>query len=194
MSASGFWYRHSRRVMRRPVPVATGASVLLIALGLPFLRIEFTGVDASVLPKRPDGADGRRRAAGGVPAERDLAGLHRGRPARRRPRCGRTRARLPAPVEPPRCRAGRIDLIAPGAAAGRRGEGLRARRCGRCRRRSTSPSAGRRRSSSTSRRRCARTCRSALAILCATTLIILFFMTRSVVLPVKALIMNLLTL
>jgi RND superfamily putative drug exporter len=34
----------------------------------------------------------------------------------------------------------------------------------------------------------------ALALLCATTLIILFFMTRSVVLPVKALIMNLLTL
>ena len=34
----------------------------------------------------------------------------------------------------------------------------------------------------------------ALAILCATTLIILFLMTRSVVLPVKALVMNLLTL
>jgi uncharacterized membrane protein YdfJ with MMPL/SSD domain len=34
----------------------------------------------------------------------------------------------------------------------------------------------------------------ALALLCATTLIILFFMTRSVVLPVKALIMNLLSL
>jgi uncharacterized membrane protein YdfJ with MMPL/SSD domain len=34
----------------------------------------------------------------------------------------------------------------------------------------------------------------ALSILCATTLIILYFMTRSVVLPVKALIMNLLTL
>ena len=48
---SGFWYRHSRRVMRRPVPFAVGAAVLLIALGLPFLRIEFTGVDATVLPK-----------------------------------------------------------------------------------------------------------------------------------------------
>jgi uncharacterized membrane protein YdfJ with MMPL/SSD domain len=36
--------------MRRPWPFALGAAGLLIALGLPFLRIEFTGVDASVLP------------------------------------------------------------------------------------------------------------------------------------------------
>ncbi len=49
---SGFWYGHSQRVMRRPVLFAVGAAVLLIALGLPFLRIEFTGVDASVLPKQ----------------------------------------------------------------------------------------------------------------------------------------------
>ena len=31
--------------------VAVGAAALLIALGLPFLRIQFTGVDATVLPK-----------------------------------------------------------------------------------------------------------------------------------------------
>jgi RND superfamily putative drug exporter len=46
----GPWYRLSRAVMRRPAPVATLTAVLLIVLGLPFLRIEFTGVDASVLP------------------------------------------------------------------------------------------------------------------------------------------------
>jgi RND superfamily putative drug exporter len=46
----GPWYRLSRAVMRRPAPVATATAVLLIVLGLPFLRIEFTGVDASVLP------------------------------------------------------------------------------------------------------------------------------------------------
>jgi len=49
---SGFWYRHSQRVMRRPVPYAVVAGGLLIAMGLPFLRIQFTGVDASVLPEQ----------------------------------------------------------------------------------------------------------------------------------------------
>ena len=72
---SGFWYRHSRRVMRRPVPVAMGAAALLIALGLPFTGIRFTGVDASVLPRDAVGARGRRRAARRVPAQRHVAGL-----------------------------------------------------------------------------------------------------------------------
>jgi RND superfamily putative drug exporter len=36
--------------MRRPVPVATASAAVLIALGAPFLSINFTGVDASVLP------------------------------------------------------------------------------------------------------------------------------------------------
>jgi RND superfamily putative drug exporter len=48
---SGFWYRLSHAIMRRPVPVAVGASALLIAMGLPFLTINFTGVDATVLPR-----------------------------------------------------------------------------------------------------------------------------------------------
>jgi uncharacterized membrane protein YdfJ with MMPL/SSD domain/pSer/pThr/pTyr-binding forkhead associated (FHA) protein len=47
----GFWYRVSRAVMRRPVPVALASAAILIALGLPFLGVKFTGVDASVLPK-----------------------------------------------------------------------------------------------------------------------------------------------
>ena len=49
---SGFWYRLSRFVMRRPIPVATLSAALLIVLGLPFLGIKFTGVDAQVLPER----------------------------------------------------------------------------------------------------------------------------------------------
>ncbi|MGH2949508.1 MAG: MMPL family transporter, partial [Solirubrobacteraceae bacterium] len=48
---SGPWYRFSQVVMRRPGPIAAATAVLLIVLGLPFLRIEFTGVDASVLPQ-----------------------------------------------------------------------------------------------------------------------------------------------
>jgi RND superfamily putative drug exporter len=48
---SGFWYRLSRFVMRRPGRIAAASAALMIVLGLPFLRIEFTSVDASVLPK-----------------------------------------------------------------------------------------------------------------------------------------------
>ncbi|MGZ8650090.1 MAG: MMPL family transporter [Solirubrobacteraceae bacterium] len=47
---AGPWYRFTQVVMRRPGPIAAATAVLLIAMGLPFLRIEFTGVDAGVLP------------------------------------------------------------------------------------------------------------------------------------------------
>jgi uncharacterized membrane protein YdfJ with MMPL/SSD domain len=47
----GFWYRLSRFVMRAPGRVAVASAALLIALGIPFLQIEFTSVDAQVLPE-----------------------------------------------------------------------------------------------------------------------------------------------
>jgi uncharacterized membrane protein YdfJ with MMPL/SSD domain len=46
----GAWYRLSRFVMRRPAPVAVAAATLLIALGIPFAGIRFVDADASVLP------------------------------------------------------------------------------------------------------------------------------------------------
>ena len=46
----GAWYRLAHLLMRRPIPVAAAATALLVLLGLPFLGIRFTGVDASVLP------------------------------------------------------------------------------------------------------------------------------------------------
>lgn len=48
---AGFWYRLSQLVMRFPVRIAAGTSVLLIALGIPFFGINFTSVDAQVLPE-----------------------------------------------------------------------------------------------------------------------------------------------
>lgn len=48
---SGFWYVLSRWVMRHAVIVTLLASTLLLLLGTPFLRIHFTGIDASILPK-----------------------------------------------------------------------------------------------------------------------------------------------
>lgn len=47
---SGFWYRLSRFVMHYPVRIALMGTVLLLALGAPFLGIKLTGVDATVLP------------------------------------------------------------------------------------------------------------------------------------------------
>jgi uncharacterized membrane protein YdfJ with MMPL/SSD domain len=48
---AGFWYRLSRFVMRRPAPIATLSAAFLIAIGIPFLGIKFTSVDAQVLPE-----------------------------------------------------------------------------------------------------------------------------------------------
>jgi RND superfamily putative drug exporter len=51
-SERGAWYRLAHALMRRPLPVAIGATALLVVLSLPFLSIRFTGVDASVLPPK----------------------------------------------------------------------------------------------------------------------------------------------
>ena len=47
---SGFWYRLSRFVVRRPGPIAATSAAALIALGIPFASIKFLPVSASVLP------------------------------------------------------------------------------------------------------------------------------------------------
>jgi uncharacterized membrane protein YdfJ with MMPL/SSD domain len=47
----GFWYRLSQFVMRFPGRVAVATAALLVALGIPFLSINFTSVDAQVLPE-----------------------------------------------------------------------------------------------------------------------------------------------
>jgi len=60
----GFWYRLSRLVMRAPGRIAAASAVLLIALGIPFLGIEFTSVDPQVLPEESSAhrVDDRLRA------------------------------------------------------------------------------------------------------------------------------------
>ncbi|WP_026401281.1 MMPL family transporter [Actinomadura rifamycini] len=49
-SGEGWWGRLARSVMRRPVVYAVATVALLLALGAPFLRINWGGVDAKVLP------------------------------------------------------------------------------------------------------------------------------------------------
>ena len=48
--AEGGWYRFAQAVMRRPVAIAAVIVVVLLALGAPFLRISWGGTDARVLP------------------------------------------------------------------------------------------------------------------------------------------------
>jgi uncharacterized membrane protein YdfJ with MMPL/SSD domain len=47
----GFWYRLSQIVMRVPGRIAIASAAFLIALGIPFFGIQFTSVDAQVLPE-----------------------------------------------------------------------------------------------------------------------------------------------
>jgi uncharacterized membrane protein YdfJ with MMPL/SSD domain len=196
---AGPWYRFSQWVMRRPGPIALAASVLLIALGLPFLRIAFTGVDASVLPRDrsarvvQDALDTEfvqgRTAPIYVVARTDDAAAVRAYAQRL--------GEVPNVAVPPRpVRLGdvwRIDVVteapslsekakrlvddARGVAAPfphRIGGGTAAFVDQQASLRSSLP--------------------LGLALLCSTTLVILFAMTGSVVLPIKALLMNLLTL
>ena len=197
---SGFWYRLSHGVMRRPLLIAVTTSVVLIAAGTPFTRIEFTGVDASVLPNsavpkqvdtalRTEFPPGRASplhvaveaphdSAGGLRAyARDLRGLDG-----------------VAAVDPPRFVGEDTWLVtvAPegGALDQRALDLVRAVRAG--------PAPGDVRVAGESARfvdqraGLADRLPLALAVLAITTLLILFVMTGSVVLPFKALLMNVL--
>lgn len=49
-TGTGVWHRVAMAVMRRPIPIATAAVLLLVALGLPFLRVNLVQSDDRVLP------------------------------------------------------------------------------------------------------------------------------------------------
>jgi len=50
----GFWHRVTTAVMRRPLPIALGVTALLILLGTPFLRLSVGLPDERVLPESSD--------------------------------------------------------------------------------------------------------------------------------------------
>jgi uncharacterized membrane protein YdfJ with MMPL/SSD domain len=198
---SGFWYRLSRWVMRRPGTIAATTALLLIVLGLPFTQIQFTGVDAQVLgpshsarvvddalrTEFPPNRTTPIIVAAHAPAsaERDVAAYA--------DRLGDIPGVLA--VEDPVAADGlwRIGVIAPGArlddSAKDAVEAVRA---------VGAPFdvqvGGSTAEFIDQQAALADRIPLALVILATTTLVILFLMTGSVVLPVKALIMNLLTL
>jgi len=48
---NGTWYRIAHSVMRRPVVYAVAVSALLVVLALPFARAEFGGIDVRAMPE-----------------------------------------------------------------------------------------------------------------------------------------------
>jgi uncharacterized membrane protein YdfJ with MMPL/SSD domain len=197
----GFWYRLSHAIMRRPVPFAAGATALLIALGLPFLAIKFTGVDASVLPRDhsarvvddalqtefpPNRATPVYVAARGGAG--DKAAVER---------YARRLGQIPGVVGEPRVQQARgvyrIDMVARG-----RPLGNAAKETVRDVRAVPAPVpvrvGGITAAFLDQQKALSDSLPIALAIIATTTLVILFLMTGSVVLPIKALVMNLLTL
>jgi putative drug exporter of the RND superfamily len=49
--SDGFWHRVANGVMRRPLPIATAIIIVLLVLGAPFLGVEWGTVDHRVLPQ-----------------------------------------------------------------------------------------------------------------------------------------------
>jgi RND superfamily putative drug exporter len=196
---AGPWYRFSQWVMKRPGPIAIGASVLLIVMGLPFLRIDFTGVDASVLPRDrsarvvQDALDtefppGRSAPIYVIARTDDAAAV-------REYATGlRSVGNVDAVAAPEQADGiWRIDVVSPSASLSEPSKQIV-----RDIRESGAPfpiQVGGGTAAFMDQQSSLRASLPlALALLCTTTLVILFAMTGSVVLPVKALLMNLLTL
>ena len=67
----GLWYRLARVVTRYPGRIAAAAAALLIALGLPVLGVQFTAVDAQVLPESASARQVDSTLEAGFPPYRD---------------------------------------------------------------------------------------------------------------------------
>lgn len=199
---SGFWYRLSRFVMRRPVPIATLSGLVLIVAGLPFLGIRFNTVDATVLP---DDASARRAyelVSREFPPYRDTPiwiAVDGGGPGAAAQLAARVRL-VPGvgEVAPPQRLRGGVSAIAAisthpwiSEASQETVERIRAL--------DAPPGAdvlvgGASADFLDFQASLARHLPIAFAIIVASTLVILFLMTGSVVLPVKSLLMNVLNL
>jgi RND superfamily putative drug exporter len=197
--AKGWWYRLSRFVMRRPARVAVLSATFLIALGLPFLGVKFTSVDATVLPnesaaRKVDTALRTEFPPGRTTPIVVAAGAPTGPSTDRF--AGRLRA-LPgvAAVAPPRAAGAshtRIDVYTPGSDLSAHSQAV-------VREIRALPApfkvevAGRTAGFVDQQASLASHLPVALALLAVTTLVVLFLFTGSVVLPLKALLMNALT-
>jgi RND superfamily putative drug exporter len=197
----GYWYRLTRRVLRRPGVVAVTTTLALLALATPALRVHWAGVDASALPASKSArvvADTLARRFPALAASPAVVALHAG--AGTRPLVDRYASRLATvanvrAVAPPRrldADTWSISLALAGPAIGDRAQRAIADV------RSVPapyPAAvtGDAAEFADQRAAIAASLPLALAVLVVGTLLILWLLTGSVVLPVKALAMNALT-
>jgi RND superfamily putative drug exporter len=197
----GFWYRLSRLVMRRPGRIAIASAAFLIVLGIPFWGIKFIQADARVLPSAASAAQVDTVLVRDFPANRTapldvVVGLPAGDP-----RLAALRAqiaRLPdvAAVTPAQPAGSRNALIAVAPVRGPLTN--QTRRLVKDIRAIGPPYylgvAGETGSFVDLEHSLAVHVPLVLTIVICSTLIILFLMTGSVVLPIKAVIMNFLSL
>ena len=196
-AGAGGWYRLAHALMRRPLPAAVAATALLLTIGAPFLSIRFTGVDASVLPAGAssrvvdEAVRGELAAAAVLPAYAVVPGTAADAAA-----YAAAAARLPdaQQVLPPRRLGPATWLVraASGkpfldAASERLVRGLRAIPGASLVGGSSAQFVDQKRSLSSH-------LPLAIGLICAVTLALLFAATRSLVLPLKALALNALTL
>jgi uncharacterized membrane protein YdfJ with MMPL/SSD domain len=201
-AAAGPWYRLAQGVMRRALPVSLVTGALLIVAGLPFLRATFVSTDWRMLPTGSEARGVAETLERDFPAAASQPIIVVASAARhqddRVAAYARRLAALPgdARVAAPE-RLGptlvEIDVLAPGDALSARSRALvRAIRA------VPAPFAvgvtGDAARFVDQQAALAAWLPLALALLAATMFAILFLMTGSVVLPIKALLMNLLTL
>jgi uncharacterized membrane protein YdfJ with MMPL/SSD domain len=199
---SGFWYRLSRFVMRRPVPVATLSAGFLILLGLPFFGIKFNTVDATVLPKSAEARVAYERINAEFPPFHEtpivisFAGSDAGAAHAFADEVGRVEG--VAEVLPPRRLAGdvyAIEAISTNPfASDASQETVKAIRNLPTPASATALVGGGTADFVDLQGSIASHLPIALAIIVVTTLVVLFLMTGSVVLPIKSLLMNALNL
>ena len=198
--ARGFWYRLSRLVMRRPARVAVLSAAFLIALGLPALGIKFTSVDPTVLPKDEPARVVDTALATEFPPGRTtpVVVAVQAAPGRQVDRFAERLRDVAdvAAVAQPRAVAPELTRIDVFSRHGQLDE--RSQEVVRDIRALSAPAAvgvtGLTADFVDTKASLAGHIPPALAILAATTLVLLFLFTGSVVLPIKALLMNLLTL
>ncbi len=201
-ASSGYWFRLSHIVMKRPVLIAVATAGLLLVLGLPFTGVRFTGFDPSVLPKASSGRQVDKIVQTEFATDLNPAAYAVVRaPVTARPELGRYADRLAALPGSPAVAAPKLVgrdtwLIDIGSSAGRNSdagqrlvERLRA-----------VPSVypvlvgGDSASLVDQKASLVSHLPYALAILVGATLFVLFFMTGSILLPIKAIALNLLTI
>jgi RND superfamily putative drug exporter len=197
----GPWYRLSRWVMRRPAQIAVVSAAALIALGIPFTGIRFTFVDEFVLP----GSAGAHRAGDLIRREFPrgqtnpldvLAGVPAGSPraatfaAQMRRLPGVASVGRPAPAG----RSHSLIELAPTAAPLSAADQRLVHRVRSLREPFHFGVAGQTAAFVDLKHSLGTHLPLVLGVIVAATLMALFLMTGSVVLPIKAVVMNVLTL